>query len=1068
MRLSSCSLLALLTAGLYACGPARQAVVEAQAPAVMGLPALPGGSSPGRQADITGPGWLKLPPQSYALSSGAEDQPDGSVILDAQAGVAYAVFSVGGFPESDALPTSARITVAPAGGDFYVAFSDYIAGRWGLAGPFTDSAEVEQPLPEGAQGYGGPAAFISPAGATHFAVVATPGASLQVTQVELGIQENNDAPLPVTFARYTGQANPLVLTWQPSPSYKELDFAGYLIERAPRYFGSFESLSPAPVPDLYFLDDSVDPAQQYRIRIAAVDTSGDQSAWFTVYGPSGELADPICSLDIPDGPLVGPVTVAFDMSGSFDPLGEAISDYQITFDSSGPAAMGAEPVKTLTLQPGSYNIGASIITQDSFRYGSTQRQLTVLPQWEAAPTVLRAPTEGDDNQLVGVDCYRDSQTGRLVFTAYDRNLPGLAFIRDLGGGNYAEQVGPPLEASDYYEPYPVGLEHAVPLCNAAFTHAIATADGGDPRYLLVTGTYAQPSNVITSFADSDGRLWLLQLAGSALRATRLDNPNEYKNLITGIVYCDWACPLLDETTGLLHIAANVYNFAAEYHLRYVQFDPVTLASSEEEVGQMQVSYPDIELNPASGEPGIAAYNDQGYVFLAQRNGADDWTSPVLVDNSNANGPFDLEYGQSSGALVYLSITTCQLYAYNGTDFDVRNDPSFTADICDSLAMEPLPGTDDMEAITAVSTGETYHATLHADGSDTVHKEFLPQEACAQHLSAAASGGYLQVVGRSGIDNHSEHFEYDPFGPGAQQLADYGACEWQELTATSDGTVYSAHGNGIEQALDYWDGDSWEHVKVYGTSPTHMALLSNSIEPALRWIAFTGSPSPTLKFFYGNDPSDSGQDYAYPYDILFGCLSGSSGFSRALIAEGGAGSSNVDSLTLWRASNQARTPLYDPPGDAPQEYFTAVTDFGYPTAFALGGGQQFWCAVGPGGGPVRIAVQPSGLADIAALPGAWDGSLAEGGDPYRTVNAVLAGGDTPVCITASLLGEQLRLEWLNDGAWEALPLPPGFGPGGTEHVSKPELAVVLGSLVLIWHDFETQQIKAWQTQMPPPA
>lgn len=911
MRFFLYCLLAQSLAGLCACGPARQTFCAGKNAPAAGLPAITGLQGGTRAAAIAGPGWLELDPQAYSLSSGATNEGDGSVSLDATAALAYAVYSLGGFPGSDVMPTSARVTVEPGGGNFFVAFSDYVAGHWGLAGPFAGSAEVEQPLPDGAAGYGGPEAFVSAAGVTHFAVVVNPGDSVQIVGVEIGLAESADVPAPVSFARYTGLASPLVLTWGPSPSYKQLDFAGYLIERAPRYFGDFESLTPAPVADLHFLDSTADPAQKYRIRVAAVDSSGDQSAWFTTTGPSSEAADPICILDVPEGPLVGPVEVTFDMSASFDPLGEEIGDYQITLDSSGPTAMGTEPVKVIELQPGSYSIGASIVTQDTFRYGSTQRQLTVLPQWEAAPVVIREPSEGNDNQYQGADCYRDQETGRLVFTTYDRNIPGLTFIRDLGGGSYESLVAPPIEASQYYEPYKVGPAHALPLCNGMFTHAIATAEGGEPRYLYVSGTYAQPGQVITSFADAEGDFWLVKRVRSDLRAYKLDDPAQFTDFNVSAVDCQWACPLLDETSGRVHIAAVVYNVAAEYHLRYIDFNPADGTYDVENVGQLECYYPDLEISPATGQPGIAALDNQGYVFFTQRNGANDWTAPVPVDNSNSNGPFDLEYGQS-GALVYLSVVTVQLYEYIGANFSVRNDPSFTADLADSLAMEPVPGTDDMECITAVSTGETYHATLHADGTDTVHKEFLPQEACAQHISAVASGGYLHVVSRSGIDDHSEHFEYDPFGSRVQPLASFGASRWQELATTSDGTVYAAYGNDIEQMLDYWTGSAWDRVKVEGAGPTHMALLSNAIESAVSSIFYTGTPTATLKYFHGNDSGDSVQDYSYASQILFGSISGSAGFARALIAEGPLFSSNVENIVLWRQSNQLRTPLYDPP------------------------------------------------------------------------------------------------------------------------------------------------------------
>jgi hypothetical protein len=120
-------------------------------------------------------------------------------------------------------------------------------------------------------------------------------------------------------------------------------------------------------------------------------------------------------------------------------------------------------------------------------------------------------------------------------------------------------------------------------------------------------------------------------------------------------------------------------------------------------------------------------------------------------------------------------------------------------------------------------------------------------------------------------------------------------------------------------------------------------------------------------------------------------------------------------------------------------------------------QVYWSGFGEGDAPQRILVQADGSSTMAPLPGAWDSNPLTG-MPLRSVQAALANGYTPVCVTAGLFGSPLRLEWSANGAWEELPIPPGM-----QGMSKYELCIEgTGAWHLFAHDWRNDRILCLST------
>src|SRR5690606_13599384 len=94
--------------------------------------------------------------------------------------------------------------------------------------------------------------------------------------------------------------------------------------------------------------------EPYMYRVRCWDTAGNNAVSMAVIATRvvGDQAAPVCVVDMPRGPLYGPVEVSFDLTGSYDNDGDAITDYYFDFGSGLGVISQSDPVLTTTLQPG--------------------------------------------------------------------------------------------------------------------------------------------------------------------------------------------------------------------------------------------------------------------------------------------------------------------------------------------------------------------------------------------------------------------------------------------------------------------------------------------------------------------------------------------------------------------------------------------------------------------------------------------------------------------------------------------------------------------------------------------
>src|SRR5204863_31263 len=96
---------------------------------------------------------------------------------------------------------------------------------------------------------------------------------------------------------------------------------------------------------------------------------------------------PVIKFSFPAGRIYGPATVQFDLSGSYSPDGDAITEYAVGAISG--LVTSATPLISLPLNPGSHALLARVKTATDT--AGLVFNLTVYPQWDSAPQVVREP-----------------------------------------------------------------------------------------------------------------------------------------------------------------------------------------------------------------------------------------------------------------------------------------------------------------------------------------------------------------------------------------------------------------------------------------------------------------------------------------------------------------------------------------------------------------------------------------------------------------------------------------------------------------------------------------------------
>ena len=1075
-----CTALCLLAAGCGGRGSNLAGVSPDQpaagAPATTpeisrGLPALAGLAQPGRELSLVGPGFFEIPLDEPVAQQDMTAIP-GNITLDGGTSVAYVVYGVFGF-DGDNGPTSARITASAVSTEYYVAFSDYVNNTWVTSGPFTGNAEVEIP---NVDAYSSPEAYTSAQGTCYMTLLTGPGHSATFTKVELGVHGGVLGPMAPLNLSADGE-NPFVLYWTSIIDSRDPDFAGYRLERAPLSDGDYAALTPEPIKENYFEDTTAVVGEVYRYRLCSEDTSGNRSVYRHLNaGPHlGSLADPVVVLDLPQGPLMGPANVTFDFTDAFDPEGEAITSYRLSFTWGIPDIDSPAPVISQMLQPGCYLIQAEVeVAGPPVRSSTNFYYLKVYPAWQSTPVVIRepqAPLVAPINRLRDCSATINTAAQRLTMFAADFEHVGISVWSAPADNPAALTLRrlplyyPQISSGDAFD---VGASTYYPYSTAEGL-LLARFDGTTLEQLYDSSDSV--SGKIT--AAYDGMLvWLIT-----------DN---FDGLNTNLKFIDSSGSEPDfiavPATGTLSAIDALYNPATDTvdvvygdtdSTEWVRIDTSTQSIVDSaNLGATPADDIDLELDPATGRP-IVLYSFTARHRFRQLDALNTWEAEVLVDNAVNNYiPLDLIVDDGARYTYFRTGPADQAVLYKETAgiWAPANTVSFAAASGYNVALVPQNGADDNALVFDLDSNfNSYLAQLHNDGTDSVLWQLAPSDAQGIDLQVAGGADGLHAVWRSGGTNFARH-----------ALSIDGGVTWSDpgdiglgysnlgITANEIGDIYFSCYNAGNAELYWWDGAVFNLRSAFPANSQHRPFLSTLPLSDTTWCAYETGTS-TMHYVDAAEPAYvDNPEVMLENPIWEGVISSGIEDYWFCLVSGAAPSDGYISWSLLGADDVV--PLYEPAIPPLAELYDSPATWGRTLATTLAYGtfpgiaeQSVFITRGRLFNPVKYVAPLYTPPDMQDMIVGHDVSLFTLDSLFNeelrhTVSCGFGFSATGIVLLNSVDCSRTYFAWSNYTDWEELPLP-----AAAEHMFSPQLLVGRdGRWHLIYKNWETDQMLSLST------
>lgn len=1043
------------------------AIAQPQHPLAGNLPALDLLPMPARRASLSGPGWYAIELADMAGASGAVLN-GASIELQGAAPLSYVLYGVWGF-DGDNGPTSLRVSAGSVAGAYYVAFSDYKNGNWAFAGPFTGSAETSGPEMDQHATVND---FVSRHGVCYVALVIAPSATLLLDKLELGVHGGIRGPRPPQQLSAIVQDGMARLDWVHALDANSPDFNGYLVERAPALTGEFEPRHTTPLRTDYFLDSAPAGAETWRYRVCSVDASGNRSPWIEALSapPPDFMLGVVAQLSAPHGPLFGPATVNFDLSGSQALEGQPFTRYEIAI-AHGPVYESFDnPVLPVTLQPGCYTITGTVegSIPDLTSVDSTTRTLLVLPRWRQAPVVVRGAAQPSGLALARLERMRGCLLtgGDAVLLGYDPTMAGLGLWRGQPGAppQLARLPGAPVAASG--EPAQLGQQAYFPLA-ASDSLYLLRVGSGQPEVTLELAR--QPYNAAVASAVHNTEAWLLHSSYDAALSRWSLN---------------WAAVsggrglILDDTGGEVRALDAVYVpgaaaidvvYSDQDSTDWLRWDPVALSVvASATLSGAGAEALDLELHPATGRP-VLAYSISYVHYYRELDDLEAWGPEQAIDSSVVNfTPLDLAVDE--GVLYACFATwpegTTRRYKYDAGAWSNVNTVSFSGDDGYQVALLPLPGDPGSLVADVDNAGTVFLAKLTEGAPDEVLWQIGATDGQGFELHAAAGTDGLHAVWRCERENRVRHY-LSADGGASWSDADPGlglalGVRDLDLSATTEGNIYLSLQDGMYSYLLAWDAGAqgFSLRKSFYNSGEHRPYLSHSSSGTM-WHAYEGEAS-TMHYYAGAAVDTPVVLATTPvWDGVVNNSFDQPGWVRfpALVVQGQIGAGSLPRLGLLgfgAADSTFITAVADPElllGPAVRGRTLATTTY---SSGLPGGGMRtaYFATYGAAADALRYELAPGADPQLSAL-----GMAAGGGtDARRTVSAALAQGLTGVVLLSSLDGSLQLCQWSNFGQWQELPRPPGL-----QRAFSPELIVGEdGRWHILYKDWRSDELLCWST------
>ncbi|MCB1186726.1 hypothetical protein KDL29_06115 [bacterium] len=1005
---------------------------EPAAPVADGLPQLASLPDAQHSASYLGQGWFPVPILEQgvliAASPGVSSAAQGVVINAAGGQSAWAVFGIYGF-DGDSFPAALACELTTLSGDYALAASRYLDGRWEVAGPFTDDAQFEYAY---AGGGADPRNLLSGRGCHYVAVIASPGSSLELSGLQLAVDGGQDGPAAVSFPQGIRSSLGVQLVWQASADGRNPDFEGYIVERADWPGTTFAAVSE-PLHGLDWLDTDLQEDRHYRYRIRSFDVAGNSSSgpYSTVLGSFDNLP-PVCVMDIPTGPLYGAQQVTIDLSRSFDRDNDSFTDYTLLFGND-PFDIGVGPLSntdgafSVLLQPGCYHV-IGVVTAGA-NIGTCVSELKIYPQWEneaqliaSAPPV--APVLGSPSGT-----YLPAINGVATF-GLEPVLPGLGLL---------------LQPADS----PARLLRIVPPRFGIDGISEATQWNGLAICAAVDG-----SNAYIAYTDGENFDWL-EVGRGFVKGSRLDlvvpaSSPPYlcfieENFMPSSRLLAYASIGSSTPLELVPVFEGDYPFDVEWNAAQQGFDILygqpgaTRLRRCDASGNMLLERTiafttpqklELEIDPATGNPVILWRSSGGTAIYTQYDNDSDSFLPGEPVDPLLLASLGEQLALAGGLPVVFMGSPGQpagLYHRTGGSWQrMAADWSPLSGTDGSLAARP-DGT--LRVLDSDDAMTSWLVDIMPGATQSVVDSLPPTGRQGMDLNAVAGSDGLHAIWCA--DGESRHYRNPEDGSGWQPVNLLDACQSQDLMADQSGSVLLSTRVDNASFLLKWNGADWDAIwftlSNLDQSNPWMCMQSNS--PAPQWLYLEDDlPDDRLHYVtdYGTGLQESTSSI-YPDQVMEGAGVYSGNFMVSIVALGN-GSYRDGRIGVLNKPHNSVDVLLNASANIPDE------------ASGLQGRQLDACMGKHSSGNVQTVFYSSVSAfqqDATRLCGfSYNGdfSLQEQAQfrfafgnrdwqRLRTVSAVQAWGLTCVGLIDQAFADGAKLEWDDFGDWEQLSLPP---------------------------------------------
>lgn len=776
------------------------------------LPAIDELPEATHEVSMLGPGWYPVDVTEQGVlrqrsaSGSVMVQPDG-VHITADSAPAWALFAVYGF-DHDAFPSSVRVETDADPASYYVGETSYQDGRWNFAGPFGGNAEFE--YPEAGTEYD-PDNHVNPMGTHYVAIVAQPGVEMVLSGIELGVHGGENAPMANLLLGIDSDSGDqgIVISWPDAAGSDIPDYLGAFVERSLWPSFDFETIA-GPVLDNHFLDSTVELGTKYRYRVRYEDVSGNAglSQSISSVATAGDLP-PIAVLDIPHGPLFGRQTVNFDMSGSFDPDGDAITEYRVEFG-IGSFNTGIQPVFgpasdfDIELQPGTYWIMAEVTANG--KTGGTLAKLKVYPAWQQTASIVSPGQKGEWQMQRNRAIHFPPANEMLVF--HDAPLlPGVGLHITAADGSMRTLGIPYMRTGVQWISEPVIHDgRAWIAVRDDNTFFLASYDGNEFRWadnftIGVGGGYEQCDLVV----DGDGRLRMCYLWEF--------NPGDWR--IDAVDVFDYdVIPVSPtaNTSGWFDVEWNPVHgtFDVIYPMvgisMFQRLDPIGGPVDNEMVIAIAPSFADLEVDPASGQASVLERIGTLQLYIPYDDGAGMFGPPEIIDNAADNTEFaDLAFIDSDPTVFFgLNALPSNLYRRNGGSWDPIK-ATWAPSSGQHCAIAAWPD-ETVQIVDGTNNGGIFLASV--DASDNTEEldyiEGSVYQGNSLHAVAGSDGLHAYWI----IGNEGVHVIGSADGKNWVPAADNGPSFGADLMADRDGEVFLSTSWGANHELHSWTGAAW--------------------------------------------------------------------------------------------------------------------------------------------------------------------------------------------------------------------------------------------------------------------